>query len=434
MMHIPNVAEASSKRSYPFEFWILNFGFSAPSPAARRGFTLFYAVLTSSLLLAIGLAIFNITFKELVLSSGARESSNAFYAADTGLECALYWDLRHAAISSPAFGFYGDSLASGLAGYWRFEDGTGSLIAVDSSGSGNIGTLTNMDGSTVWVGGRIGSAITFDGIDDHIILGNSPILNFASDEDFSISFWFRSAENVGTIFSLRGSSAGNPVIDIGLGSVGAGTNNGMIKALIRDDAGGGYALVNGAVANNGAWRHVVITRTSGGRLTLYLDNVSQGSNANAGADGTITTDLRSIGSEQRWVQDGYETADARYFNGTIDDVRIYRRALSETEIQKLFGLQSNLQFVAPVAQNSNARCIGVDITDPTTGWDPNSGWDVEAESTSATTTFDLLLENGRCATVQVAKNAATTVIVSRGYSSCNVDDPRRVERAIRAMY
>ncbi|HXK40184.1 MAG TPA: LamG domain-containing protein [Candidatus Paceibacterota bacterium] len=412
----------------------MDFGFSAPLPAARRGFTLFYAVLTASLLLAIGIAIFNITYKELILSSGARESSNAFYAADTGLECALYWDLRHAGLSAPAFGFYGDSLASGLMGYWRFEDDTGSLVAVDSSGGGNVGALNNMDANTAWVGGRIGGGIAFDGINDYIDLTDGPGLNFASDQDFSISFWFRSSESVGMIVSFRSSSAGNPVIDIGLGSVGAGTNNGQIKTLIRDDAGGGYAAVTGAVANDGLWQHVVVTRTSGGRVTLYLNGDSQGANTSVGADGPITTNLKAIGSEQRWVQDNYDTPDARYFAGVVDDVRVYNRALSATEIQRLSQLQSNLMLVPPVVQNSNARCLGTDITDPASGWDSSSGWDVSTTPTSASTTFDILLPDGRCATVEVVKNTSTTTIISRGYSSCDLNDQRRVERAIRAKY
>jgi len=58
----------------------------------NRGFTLLYASLVSALLLAIGLAVFNIGSKELLLSSSARESQFAFYSADTGIECALYWD------------------------------------------------------------------------------------------------------------------------------------------------------------------------------------------------------------------------------------------------------------------------------------------------------------------------------------------------------
>jgi hypothetical protein len=59
---------------------------------ASRGFALLFSVLTGSLLLAVGLAIFSIAKKELELSTAGRESQYAFYAADTGLECALYYD------------------------------------------------------------------------------------------------------------------------------------------------------------------------------------------------------------------------------------------------------------------------------------------------------------------------------------------------------
>lgn len=72
----------------------------------KKGFALLYAVLVSSILLSIGLAIFNITMKELLLSSLGRDSQFAFYAADTGIECALYWDFVPAisafSTSSPA--------------------------------------------------------------------------------------------------------------------------------------------------------------------------------------------------------------------------------------------------------------------------------------------------------------------------------------------
>lgn len=61
----------------------------------NKGFALLYAVLISSALLAIGLAIFNITIKELLFSSLGRDSQFAFYAADTGSECAFYWDFEH---------------------------------------------------------------------------------------------------------------------------------------------------------------------------------------------------------------------------------------------------------------------------------------------------------------------------------------------------
>lgn len=60
--------------------------------SSERGFTLLVAVIVSSLVLAIGLSILNITLKEFILSSIARESEYAFYAADAGMECALFWD------------------------------------------------------------------------------------------------------------------------------------------------------------------------------------------------------------------------------------------------------------------------------------------------------------------------------------------------------
>jgi hypothetical protein len=60
----------------------------------KAGFTLLLASITSSLLLAVGVSIFSIILKEIMLTTSARESQKAFYAADTGLECALYWDIK----------------------------------------------------------------------------------------------------------------------------------------------------------------------------------------------------------------------------------------------------------------------------------------------------------------------------------------------------
>lgn len=61
----------------------------------KRGFTLLLATIIASLLLAVGGAMFSIIKKEVILSSLGRDSQFAFYAADTGAECALYWDYRH---------------------------------------------------------------------------------------------------------------------------------------------------------------------------------------------------------------------------------------------------------------------------------------------------------------------------------------------------
>ena len=58
----------------------------------RRGFTLLMAVLISSVLLSLGYEIYNLAVKEVTLSSAGRESQFAFFAADTGIECALWAD------------------------------------------------------------------------------------------------------------------------------------------------------------------------------------------------------------------------------------------------------------------------------------------------------------------------------------------------------
>ena len=60
--------------------------------ASPRGFTLLIAVVLSSVALSIGLALLDISYKQVVLASAAKQSQIAFYAADSVLECALYYD------------------------------------------------------------------------------------------------------------------------------------------------------------------------------------------------------------------------------------------------------------------------------------------------------------------------------------------------------
>jgi hypothetical protein len=60
-----------------------------------RGFTIFFATLVASLALAIGLAIYDITVRQLNLSTTTVQSQYAIFAADSGAECALYWDSKY---------------------------------------------------------------------------------------------------------------------------------------------------------------------------------------------------------------------------------------------------------------------------------------------------------------------------------------------------
>ena len=69
----------------------------------NRGFTIFFAMLISSLALAVGLAIFDLTIRELDLSATAAQSQYAIYAADTGADCALYWDYKCPISGGPTY-------------------------------------------------------------------------------------------------------------------------------------------------------------------------------------------------------------------------------------------------------------------------------------------------------------------------------------------
>ncbi len=66
----------------------------------KKGFTLLFAILVSIMILAVGASIINIALKQVVLSGAGRESQFAFYAANTGLECALYWDLNGSVVNN----------------------------------------------------------------------------------------------------------------------------------------------------------------------------------------------------------------------------------------------------------------------------------------------------------------------------------------------
>ncbi|MDP3725838.1 MAG: hypothetical protein Q8R36_01430 [bacterium] len=80
-----------------FSLFAFRFKFS------EGGYLLLFAVVLASIVLAIGLGIFNIINKGLVLASSGRASQVAFYAADTGAECALYWDRKHSGFSATVF-------------------------------------------------------------------------------------------------------------------------------------------------------------------------------------------------------------------------------------------------------------------------------------------------------------------------------------------
>lgn len=391
------------------------------------GFTLFYSVLVSSLLLAIGLAILNITLKEFTLSSGARDSETAFYAADSALECALYWDN-----TQRIFGYYGDSLADDLVGYWRFEEPPEQQdddppIVIDSSGSGKHGRAA---GAPVWTdatGGKIDQALTFDGIDDFVQLSSG--IGFQGDA-FTVSVWVKPTFDFPPTATVNKFFIGGP-FKFGF------RLNADLTADYRVAVGTPVNMPMGTLINDGAWHHLVLRRDESDTVELFVDG-NTGSPINFG---TLpdNTSLSVLGFQG--------TPGVGLYHGELDDVRIYSRALEIPEIEALSDLKILAGFVSPIDQGvaTGITCAADDINDENGWWLKSSGetygwysWDSSPDDPAREnwiTEFDITFSNGTCGRVEVFKDdTASTTIVSRGYNSCDLDNPRRLERAIKAQY
>ncbi|TAL48939.1 hypothetical protein EPN83_02630 [Patescibacteria group bacterium] len=65
------------------------------SKRIQRGVTLYLALAVTGAVLLVSFAVVTITLKQLSLSVSARDSQTAFFASDSGTECALYWDLKN---------------------------------------------------------------------------------------------------------------------------------------------------------------------------------------------------------------------------------------------------------------------------------------------------------------------------------------------------
>ena len=87
----------------------------------ERGFTLFIAVVITGVLLLIATGIIALSVRQSIIADAGRQSQLAFYAADTGMECALYWDIHNP------------------AGRTAFDPATGRIITCnkDSNNAGN---------------------------------------------------------------------------------------------------------------------------------------------------------------------------------------------------------------------------------------------------------------------------------------------------------
>ncbi len=205
---------------------------------------------------------------------------------------------------------------SDLLGWWKLDEGLG-MVASDSSGSGNDGVL---NGSPNWVPGVVGTALEFDSDDDYVDTGNSEHLT-----NFTIACWVMSpappqAGAYGGVINRRTN------LQLNWNHPGA-TFRGAVAANI---SGGWVAAAFGPIEAD-TWYHIAGTY-DGSALNAYRDGVLITSTSASGNAGNPVDNIQ-LGS--------------RSFIGTIDDARVYRRALMEQEISQVMMGTPSVQATEP---------------------------------------------------------------------------------------
>ena len=220
---------------------------------------------------------------------------------------------------------------TGLVGYWSFDDGAG-LSATDFSGKNNTGVFPGGTANPTWVNGKRGKALSFDGSNDYVNAGKAAGLDLTST--FTIAVWVKSSENSAAKpqgIIVRANYAGFEygwMLDKDTANVFHFRGNGSAgTTYTRNDAG----AYSDAAYTDQNWHHLTGVNT-GGKNYLYVDGVLQAVSATeviGSAGGT-----RPVVIGHRY-SDLY-TTEARTWNGLIDEVRVYNRALSASEVQALY--------------------------------------------------------------------------------------------------
>lgn len=213
---------------------------------------------------------------------------------------------------------------SGLVSWWSADIVSGTTVSDISDG--NNGTLS---GGVTLVPMEVGSAFQFDGSSGRISMGNPANLNFGNSP-FSLEAWFNWNGGGGTSANniIRKSNYGP-----GQGSgywlrVGSGTLEFSVGATTGPD---GQSIITTPIST-GVWHHAVAVKDSSGNIKLYVDGQSKGTVLRQDSNTNSTSEVPFlIGA---WSLGG---GVSEFFNGQIDEVAVYNRALNESEVQNLFG-------------------------------------------------------------------------------------------------
>jgi hypothetical protein len=205
-------------------------------------------------------------------------------------------------------------LTEGLLGWWSFDEGIGNSTA-DSSGAANQGFIS---GEVSWMEGAVGeAALGFHGAGvapGYVSIANRPSFNFLSSQSFSISAWVNPANmpSKWAAWVVHSSEIG-----------GYGFWSSPQNQWVFGTSTGTINLVGGNLAPG--WHHIVGVQDATFKTrSLYVDGalVATGISGDASASGEL------------WIG-GAPNNDDAFVDGTIDDVRIYGRALLPAEVNAL---------------------------------------------------------------------------------------------------
>ncbi len=192
----------------------------------------------------------------------------------------------------------------GLVAAYAFDEGSGTT-AVDATGAGNNGVVV---GGT-WAPGRYGGALSFDGTNDYVGL---PALGTFYNSGFTLEAWVQKAtgkNDVGIVGSWTGSG---PMLWV--------DHLASRYHLTLGSSFSGY-LDSGGNPIVGQWQHLAAT-FDGATARYYVDGVEVANRAFTG----------SVGNSNTWRIGAYGGGPGGFFDGTIDEVRVYDRALGPAEI------------------------------------------------------------------------------------------------------
>ena len=199
--------------------------------------------------------------------------------------------------------------------HWRLDE-SGGAVAMDSSGNSHHASL-NAGPSPTWIQGKVGLALAFHGSGDYVNCGNDPI--FDVTDKMTVAAWVY----IGTV-----PADWTGIVTKGDDAWRLSTYSRTTQIHFAVTGPPDYRSINGnTVLTTGAWHYVVGTY-DGADIRLYIDGVEDSASP-AAYGGTIATSGHNV-----WIG-GNSDRPGREFDGAIDEVAIWNRALSVGEIEWL---------------------------------------------------------------------------------------------------